>query len=100
MTEMNADHVLADVDAMVLASGATPEMTELTEGDLDQVSGGSMDTSSLDGLFKSASSVFSQSGVSLDQASFAGPNGAGSVSSLDALSTFSANTDVIAFDFK
>ncbi|HEY9737214.1 MAG TPA: CTB family bacteriocin [Trichocoleus sp.] len=99
MNEMNSEAIMAQAEASALAASAA-EMTELTEDALDAVSGGSMDFSSLDGLFKSAGSVFSQSGISLGQASFAGPNGAGSVSSLDALSTFSGNNDVIAFDFK
>lgn len=58
-------------------------MVELTEGDLDGVAGGSLSLGDLGGLFQSAGNFFSQENISLDQATFAGPGGAGTLSSLD-----------------
>ena len=93
MSDMiNREIVLAEAE-----EAANAAMTELTEGDLDNCSGGSLNIGDLESLFKGASSFFSQSGLSLEQASFAGPNGAGSISSLDALKTASGNSDVIGF---
>jgi hypothetical protein len=84
------ENILSEVE-----EAANAAVTELTEGDLENCSGGALSLGDIDSLFKGASSFFEQSGVSLEQASFAGPNGAGSISSLDALTTKSGNSDAI-----
>jgi hypothetical protein len=72
-------------------------ISELTEGELDDCSGGAMSLGDISSLFKGASSFFEQSGVAMEQVSFAGPNGAGSMSSLVGFNTASGNSDVVSF---
>ncbi|MGG6242408.1 hypothetical protein ACQ4N7_27660 [Nodosilinea sp. AN01ver1] len=72
-------------------------ITELSTGELEDCSGGASGLGDISSLFKGASSFFEQSGIAMDQVSFAGPNGAGSISSLGAFNTASGNSDVISF---
>ncbi|MBD2108803.1 MULTISPECIES: hypothetical protein [unclassified Nodosilinea] len=72
-------------------------ITELSAGELDDCSGGVSGLGDISSLFKGASSFFEQSGIKMDQVSFAGPNGAGSISSLTGFDTASGNSDVISF---
>ncbi|MGB3135199.1 MAG: CTB family bacteriocin [Nodosilinea sp.] len=93
MSELNnAESIMDEV-----VEAADMAITELTDGDLDNCSGGCSGFGDIESLFKGSSSFFSQSGVSMDQVSFAGPNGAGSMSSLDAFSTESGNTTFTGF---
>lgn len=68
-------------DMMLVETINTEEgaIVELSDGDLEDVSGGS----GLGGLFQDSGSFFSQENLSLDQATFAGPGGAGTLSSMD-----------------
>jgi hypothetical protein len=71
---------------MMADTGAMSEMaiTELSEGDLEQVSGGTgLDLGDLSGLFQNSGSFFSQENLSMGQATFAGPGGSGTLSTLD-----------------
>ncbi len=72
-------------------------ITELSSDELGDCSGGAISMGDISSLFKGASSFFEQSGIKMDQVSFAGPNGAGSISSLGAFNTASGNSDVISF---
>jgi hypothetical protein len=62
-------------------------ISELTEGELDDCSGGVSDLGDISSLFKGASSFFEQSGIGMEQVSFAGPSGADSISSLTGFNT-------------
>lgn len=57
-------------------------ITELSEHDLDQVSGG-LSLGNLDSFVQNSGNFFSQKNLSMGQATFAGPNGSGTISTLD-----------------
>ena len=60
--------------------GAEGQMTELSDGDLDNVSGGfsgGFSFGDLGGFFQESSSFFSETNIFFEQTSFAGRNGAG-----------------------
>jgi hypothetical protein len=86
------ENILAEAEA-----ATNTAITELTDGELGDCSGGALSMGDIDSLFKGASSFFNQSGLSMNQASFAGPQGAGSISNLEAFDQASGNSDVISF---
>jgi hypothetical protein len=57
-------------------------MTELSEADLDECAGG-LSLGDFSSLMDGSSSFFGQERLSLGQATFAGPNGSGTISTLD-----------------
>ncbi len=57
---------------------------ELSEQDLDTVSGGlGLSLGDVDSFFQKSGNFFSQKNLSVGQATFAGPNGSGTISSVD-----------------
>jgi hypothetical protein len=59
-------------------------VTELSEQDLDGVSGGlAINFGDVDSFFQKSGNFFSQKNLSVGQATFAGPNGSGTISSVD-----------------
>jgi hypothetical protein len=59
-----------------------PAMTELSDADLDECAGG-LSLGDFSSLMDGSSSFFGQERLSLGQATFAGPNGSGTISTLD-----------------
>ncbi|WP_206602818.1 CTB family bacteriocin [Leptolyngbya ohadii] len=57
---------------------------ELSEQDLEAVSGGlNLSFGDVDSFFQQSGNFFSGKKLSVDQATFAGPNGSGTISSID-----------------
>jgi hypothetical protein len=76
VNDMHNETMIAEQTGIeAIESGA---LAELSESDLDQVSGGS-GLGNLGSFFGSSTSGFSQHETSFGQMTFAGPNGAGSM---------------------
>lgn len=70
----SASNELSELDAL----------QQLSEDDLDNVSGGmSLNFGDIENFAQNSGSFFEQTNLSVDQATFAGPNGSGTVSSID-----------------
>jgi hypothetical protein len=83
MTNNMVDNTVNDTNSKVVEQ-TEMAVTELSEQDLDAVSGGlALNFGDVDSFFQKSGNFFSQKNLSVGQATFAGPSGSGTISSVD-----------------
>lgn len=83
---MTTENELNPLHAIDLTETANAEMAamELSEDDLDGISGGmSLNFGDVDSFAQKSGNFFSQKNLSIGQATFAGPQGSGTISQVD-----------------
>lgn len=83
MTTSTTNNTINDMNSNLIEQ-TEMAVTELSEQDLDAVSGGlALNFGDVDSFFQKSGNFFSQKNLSVGQATFAGPNGSGTISSVD-----------------